>query len=271
MSDDTWGKIANGLGRTLKNVAHQKVEETAASFGVNTAYANPRPNPAEDEVDEGEEYEDGDEDEYEDGDEEGEDGDEDEDDDEDGEESPSWAFEYEDADENLSCAAAAYRMLGHDEDIIARHDKTGRAFFGSEEELVEYCSQINLSTDGWEVWTQPDEILSLEYDQDTMRQISNLWREEGFKTAKQQFEGFHWGDESKTIAVRELPSPDTPLVFLGVAEEIHYGSKKDGKFHHYYHEHGEESGTFPMIFAWGPKAYVVMGGDMRIEDRGIVD
>ncbi len=257
---DTWNKIANGLGRTLKNVAHQKVEEAASSFGVETAYANPRLNPedAEEDEDESQEYEEA---EFEDEDE----------DDGDGEESLSWAFEYDDANENLACAAAAYRMLGHDEDIIARHDKTGRAFFGSEDELVEYCSQINLNTDGWQVWTQADEILSLEYDHDTMRQISNEWRETDFKTAEEQFKGFHWGDESKTVAVREFPGPEVPFSLLGVAEEIHYGAKKDGKFHHYYHEHGEESGTFPMIYAWGPSAYVVIGGKMRIEDRGIVD
>tara|TARA_Y100000034_G_scaffold131131_1_gene191223 strand:+ start:923 stop:1711 length:789 start_codon:yes stop_codon:yes gene_type:complete len=260
---DTWNKIANGFGKTLKNVAHQKVEEAANSFGIETAYVAPRANPdpedGDDDADD-EEYEAAAEyDEVEDGDE------------GDGEESPSWAFEYEDAADNLACAAAAYRMLGHDEDIIARHDKTGRAFFGGEAELVEYCSQINLDTDGWEVWTEPDEILSLEYDQDTMRQISNQWREAGFQSAQEQFEGFHWGDESKTVAVREFPDPDTPFALLGVAEEIHYGAKKDGKFHHYYHEHGEESGTYPMIYAWGPKCYVVVGGKMRIEDRGIVD
>ena len=256
---DTWDKIANRFGRVVKNAAHQKVNEVASTaFGIDTAYVPPRINPEDDEVEEEEEYEAAEDEEY-------------EDEDDNGVESPAWAFEYDAPEDNLSCAAAAYRMLGHDEDIIARHDKTGRAFFGSESELVEYCSQINLDTDGWEVWTEPDEILSLEYDQDTMRQISNQWREEAFKSAEEQFEGFHWGDKSKTVAVREFPNPDTPFTLLGVAEEIHYGAKKNGKFVHYYHEHGEESGTFPMIYAWGPGCYVVIGGKMRIEDRGIVD
>ena len=210
-------------------------------------------------------------------DEEGEEGDEeDEEDEEEGEEveAEGIVFEDESAETNLACAAAAYRMLGGDGDVIGVHERTGRAFFGTEEDLLEYCETVDLPADEWEVYDDANEILSLDYDQNTMREILKDLKLKDMASSRDQYKGFHWGDESKVTAIKDIPGlvqTDKPLTFLGVAREICYGAKKEGKFQEYYHEHGEESGTFPSLYALGDRTLIIHGGKMRIEDRGIVD
>jgi len=184
------------------------------------------------------------------------------------------AFEDDSAEDNLASAAAAYRMLGGDGDIIATHEGTGRAFFGTEDDLDEYCETQDLSGDDWEVYDDPKAILSLEYDQDTMNDILHQMRGKAMAESREMYDGFHWGDRSQVTSIKEIPAlagVTEKLTFLGVAREICYGAKKEGKFEEYFHEHGEESGTFPSIYALGKNTLVIHGGKMRIEDRGIVD
>lgn len=186
----------------------------------------------------------------------------------------SMAFEYESSEDNLAAAAAAYRILGGDGDIIGTHKGTGRAFFGTEDDLVEYSETVDLSVEDWEVYDNAKEIMQLEYDQNTMKEVLRDLRSKDMAKSREQYEGFHWGDKSQVVSVKDIPGLkeiDRPLTFLGVAREICYGAKKEGKFEEYYHEHGEESGTFPSVYALGDKCYLVCGGKMRIEDRGIVD
>jgi hypothetical protein len=47
----------------------------------------------------------------------------------------SLAFEDDDAKANLQAAASAYRIIGGRDLLIAQHEKSKRAFFGTDEEL----------------------------------------------------------------------------------------------------------------------------------------
>ena len=120
---------------------------------------NPDPNEAN-EDDEDDESEDEDE---EDGGDEAEGEDEGDEDSDDGDDVQPMAFEDASKDDNLACAAAAYRILGSDNYIVATHDN-GPAYFGDEDGLEGYTQSKDLSPEGWEVYEHPEDILALPYD-----------------------------------------------------------------------------------------------------------
>ena len=181
------------------------------------------------------------------------------------------AFEDSDAAQNLANAAAAWRILGHEGDIVAQNGSTGIAFFGPEEDLDAYCDQHDLNANNWTVYETTQEIMDLEADENSFRKVLPMLREENMDGVREQFSGFHWGDNPAVTSIKQIDGITKPLTFLGVAREICYGAMKEGEFHEYYHIHGEDSGTYPSIYALGDDCYVVHGGKMTIEDRGIVD
>ena len=200
-------------------------------------------------------------------------------DDEGDEEGASLCFEYPDADRNLASAAAAYRALGIETDVVAQYDD-GRAFYGSVEDLEDYCESNDLDPDKWDVYDDPNEIMALDYDRSAVSRVLRLAEEhEGaYEEAKRQYEQFHWGDKSKTTTIKEISGVEGPVVALGVARRIEYGAKKEGKWEEYYHLFGEESDTFPTVYAAGEpdsnghyRTLVIHGGGMHVEDRGVVD
>lgn len=197
--------------------------------------------------------------------------DEDDEDDDSEETVGSLAFEDSDGEVNLQHAAAAYRVLGGEGDLVAQHPATGRAFFGTEEDLDEYAEGLDLSNDEWDVYDTADKVLSLKYDEAGMREVLNMLREQELDSAKKQFEEFHWGDESGTTVLKSIPGIEGALTFLGVGRRIEYFSKKDDEPVEYYHEFGEESRTYPSVYALGDDTIVIHGGQMRITPRGIVD
>lgn len=76
----------------------------------------------------------------------------------------------------------------------------------------------------------------------------------------------------------QIPGVTGRATPLGLAREIEYGAKKQGKWEEYYHIFGEESGTYPTIYGLGDpdgngryRALAISGGGMHVEDRGIVD
>lgn len=214
----------------------------------------------------------------------GDDGDDDDDEDDEDEEGDdddvtSLCFEYPDSERNLASAAAAYRALGVETDVIAVYSD-GRAYFGSIDDLKDYCEGNDLDPDEWDVYDDSEEIMSLDYDRSAMSRVLRLAEEhEGaYEEAKRQYEEFHWGDRSKTTTIKEIPGIEGPVVALGVARRIEYGSKKEGKWEEYYHLFGEESDTFPTLYAVGTpdanghyRTLAIHGGNMHVEDRGVVD
>lgn len=202
------------------------------------------------------------------------------DDEDDGEEveGMSIAFEDGDGDDNLACAAAAYRVAGTPDHIIAKH-KTGAAFFGFEEGLDEYSEGKDLKEEDWEVWDDPEEIMALDYDHDTLKKVIKMMEqaEDTYEDAEDFYTKFHWGNNPNVTVVKNIPGVTGTLVHLGVGRRIDYGANKEGKWAEYFHEFGENTDEYPSVYALmnegetKPTCLIIHGGNMRVEGRGIVE
>ncbi len=90
--------------------------------------------------------------------------------------------------------------------------------------------------------------------------------------AVEAFEGFHWGRKAKHARrVRVSPRPRS-LATLGKLVAVTYATKKGDETAHWEHTFGEEGGRRPVL-AVDPDTnrLHIVGGDYRVEDRGIVD
>lgn len=190
----------------------------------------------------------------------------------------SLAFEDASKDENLACAAAAYRIFGTEDIIVATHP-TGAAFCGTEEDLVDYSEGKDLDIDGWEIYDQPADILDLEYDTDTLKKVIQMMeaQEQSYEGAEDFYEKFHWGNPSNVQVVKHIPGVQGTLVHLGVARRIEYGANKNGDWAEYYHLFGENTKQYPSVYALmnegetEPTCLVIHGGNMTVQPRGIVE
>lgn len=91
-------------------------------------------------------------------------------------------------------------------------------------------------------------------------------------SAREAFEGFHWGRPSRrTVRARLSPRP-RELVKLGALEAVAYRTQKGGERAVWEHEFGEGGGRKPVL-AMDPRTrrLHIVGGDYDVEDRGIVD
>ena len=179
-------------------------------------------------------------------------------------------------EENLACAAGAYRADGDDLCIVAQHRKTGVAFMGLFEDLEDWCEENNSDPDDFKVYDTERKIMALEYDQQTIAEIlKDATHNPDLDRARSEHEQFHWNQDSRGTEVITLPGIDAPMYRIGTAKRVEYTARKDGDVADYYHDHGEESGTFPTIYAvkLGDKfnAYLVVGGNMEIRPEGITD
>jgi hypothetical protein len=198
---------------------------------------------------------------------------------------------------NFEAAVAAWKLWGRkhitkydDPDIIVKHDKTELVFVGSLDEFIEFTEQNNLD-DEWEFWGcnptkddsfefNPDELDALSASKDAIKMVTQQVCSVDTKKAEEVYKGFHWdNDASVTRVVQDIPYLNgVPLAMLGVAECIIYSAKKDGKVQPFIHELGEESGLKPILYALPPpegekypRALLIAGGNMRVEDKGICD
>ena len=89
------------------------------------------------------------------------------------------------------------------------------------------------------------------------------------KTAIKRYKGFHWGLDPDVVDVIETPGrwPDV-LVALGELEAVIYRTTKGREKAAFIHDFG---GSLPIL-AMDPETdhLYIVGGDYRIEDRGIV-
>jgi hypothetical protein len=201
---------------------------------------------------------------------------EDDEDDDEEDDSTSLAFEYVNAaDDNMLLAVAAWRAYAKSGEFIAQHPHTGITFFGNEADFNDFCNHKDMNATNWTKYTDAATIMAMDHDPETLEALvsGDEQDEEFLEKAKAQFEGFHWGDKSRTVGFLAIPglSGDVPLTFLGVGRELCYGAQKEGEFVEYYHLMGEESKTYPMVYALGEDTIVIHGGGMKIEDRGIID
>lgn len=185
----------------------------------------------------------------------------------------SYVFSLESAERNLEYAAAAWRLFGCADDIIVQDEKTGLAMVGSEEACEEYFETHQLDNN-WTEWAELEDILSLDYDQTTIRSLLNSVDPVKLKKARQQFEGWNWEKQKTTTEFKSIKGIDTSEfspTFLGIAKEIVYASKKDGQMQEYIHTFAEDSGKPVSLYAIGDNTLAIHGGGMHIEDRGIID
>lgn len=91
--------------------------------------------------------------------------------------------------------------------------------------------------------------------------------------ARRAYEGFQWGRKARKVRKVTVPPRPRTLAKLGTAEAIVYSTTKGRTgFAHYEHAFGEEGGKKPIL-AVDPDTdrLHLVGGDYRVEDRGIVD
>lgn len=207
------------------------------------------------------------------------------------------AFDAFDREKNLECAVAVWKLWGvrdseieesdlmTEPDIIAQF-KNGLSFVGSMAELTDFCEHNDLDEDV-EVYGlneneeyDSSEIDSIKVSRSIMQYVTSYLSGMDISDSEEMFKGFHW-DENATVTkvVKNIPfMENTPLTMCGVAQAIIYTSKKDGQVQTYIHEFGEDSGEKPIMYAlptpegekW-PKSILIHGGNMRVEDKGIVD
>lgn len=86
------------------------------------------------------------------------------------------------------------------------------------------------------------------------------------------YEGFHWGDKPKRARAVELAPQPKALTEIGRLEAVTYSTTKGGERAWWEHHFGEEGGKKPRL-AFDPRTedLHIVGGDYRVEDRGIVD
>ena len=205
------------------------------------------------------------------------------------------AFDAFDADKNLECAAACWKLWGiraedcdnlTEPDIVAQF-KNGLAFVGNMSDLQEYCLDNDLDKEDVTVYglTEDEDFDSSEIDgikvgKNIIQYVTAFISSIDTSVAEQSFKGFHWDkDATVTKVVRTIPFMENiPLTMCGVAQAIIYTAKKDGQVQTYIHEFGEDSGEKPLVYAlptpegekW-PRSILIHGGNMRVEDRGFVD
>lgn len=84
-----------------------------------------------------------------------------------------------------------------------------------------------------------------------------------------------WASRWKGRQKFQLDGIDAPAYEMGEARVFDYRSNKDDKHPHkfkdYTHEHGEESGELPKVFALGPRTFAICGGNMWVAPEGIRD
>ncbi len=86
------------------------------------------------------------------------------------------------------------------------------------------------------------------------------------------YQGFHWGNPPRRRSNVALSPHPRELVKLGKAEAIIYSTRKGSTRGTWQHAFGEEGGAKPIL-AVDPRSsrLHLVGGDYRVEDRGIVD
>lgn len=90
--------------------------------------------------------------------------------------------------------------------------------------------------------------------------------------AVQAYEGFHWGRKAKRARRVHVSPPPAELAELGRLVAVTYETTKGKEHAQWEHEFGEEGGRRPVL-AVDPESnrLHIVGGDYRVEDRGIVD
>ncbi len=100
------------------------------------------------------------------------------------------------------------------------------------------------------------------------------WSDEDTERAERTYARWHRRDDGELVGELEIPDEfeDEPI---GRAVQLDYASDKygpRGKVQEYTHDFFEDGGRPPLIYANDrshPRAFVLVGGSMRVSERGI--
>ncbi|MCH9838025.1 hypothetical protein K0U83_20350 [bacterium] len=171
----------------------------------------------------------------------------------------SLTFEFaDDPERNLRFAAAAFRLFGTPECIVAMYPHTGTTFFGPLADLEDLCAQRDINVESWEAYDDAASIMSLDVDQEAVGELVSQVGSDGQEQARQTFQGFHWGDKPKTTAMVEIPGVSSAdLSYLGVARQISYG--RDGEQLLSHVQFGQDD-QYPLLYALRTDTLIIYGG-----------
>lgn len=207
---------------------------------------------------------------------EGDDGGVEEDDEEDDDDEsllPLAFVEETDADAACALAAAAWRMFGGEGDVVAVCTARRTAYCGPLDSMDEWAEDVGMSNEEWEFYEDSQSILRLPTDVRGFKAVLRDVDRETLQEAREDFKDFHWGQPADVTEIKAFDglTVTAPISRLGLAHELVYWARKDGKVEPYTHEFGEESGERPQLYRVGDRILLIHGGDMRVEADGIRD
>lgn len=183
-------------------------------------------------------------------------------------------YDTSDLQLNIECACAAWRCRATVGDVVAYHEARKLAFFGDADELIDFCEhEDQCDPEEWMV-LEINDVLEVDANEGELARLAGSDdNEDDLAGARENFSDFQQGNAARVDRIANIPGLDgsIALVQLGTANKIMYFAPKGGKATDYDHEFGEESGIRPTLYALGDKTLIIHGGNMHIEDRGIVD
>lgn len=209
--------------------------------------------------------------------------DEDEDDGADPAEMCHLFIEKDSAEDNLARACAAYRAWCSGEHGIAVHQEHGFAVLGPleilDDEVVDWSEQNGVDPDGWIVHKSPAKILALAYDQNHLCDCAALLCDEDAQdelgAAIENYNDFNWNHNATNVTHVDIPGVSGPLFEIGQGLRLDYrsdkASKAAGKTKDFTHQHGEESGILPRVYALNADTVIIHGGNLHVAPEGIRD
>lgn len=86
------------------------------------------------------------------------------------------------------------------------------------------------------------------------------------------YKDFHWGDAAEKVSTKKMSKVPEVAVKLGKLDAVVYSTHKNGERATWEHEFGEEGGKRPdLVMDVDNQRLHIVGGDYKVEPRGIVD
>lgn len=192
-------------------------------------------------------------------------------------------IENDSAEDNLARAVAAYRAWCSGEHGIVIHRKHGFAILGPldilDDEVSEWSEQNGVDYDGWRLHKDPGKILGLEYDQNHLSDCAALLCDEDAQDelaeSIENYNDFNWNHRATNVTHVHIPGVSGPMFEIGQALKVDYRSDKDSKgpgtTKDFTHQHGEESGILPRVYALNADTVIIHGGNLHVAPEGIRD
>jgi hypothetical protein len=196
-------------------------------------------------------------------------------------ESPAQLFtaQKHGADDTLSIAVAAWRMLAPDANswIVAQNSRTGEAFCGRPSDLSKNCRQNRQADDDWTVWegepedSDEESIWDLVCDKVAARSLLSKVALDKYDVQARDYAKQHLGDSPTLVQHLAIAGVTAPLTHFGVLRGTAYTAKKEGEIDNYFHVHGKETGVFPSIYRLDDHTLIIHSPVELIKDGWLDD